>query len=269
MNCDEIRERLSSYMDQMLEESQIKDVEAHLAACPACKKEYEEIKEILGLFSQVEVVPVPESFEFRLKKALKEESRNILDAAVIGKAEKKRRKFGMITSIAAVFAVGVISFALFDDVLGILPEKLKEQDQSGVEQTEINVDSAQNLDLNNEKSAAPAAEEEPSAKLEDSQPAPYGSSSVSGAQRNAAPEAAGSDVERNTASVEYYTDLIEEKLEDFDYQILDSACTQAGEWQFRIFIFRGKDGNTYNEEILIIGKDGGIEAVSSNEVMNL
>jgi len=76
-------------------------------------------------------------------------------------------------------------------------------------------------------------------------------------------------VERNAAAVQYYNNLIEEKLKGFDYQVLDSSYANTGEWQFKIFIFRGKDGNTYNEEILIIGKDGEIEVICSNEFMGL
>jgi hypothetical protein len=76
-------------------------------------------------------------------------------------------------------------------------------------------------------------------------------------------------VERNAAAVQFYNNLIEERLKGFDYQVLGSSYTQTGEWQFRIFIFRGKDGNTYNEEIRIIGKDGKIETICSNDFMGL
>jgi hypothetical protein len=76
-------------------------------------------------------------------------------------------------------------------------------------------------------------------------------------------------VERNAAAVQFYNKLIEEKLKDFDYQVLSSGYTQSGEWQFRIFIFRGKDGNTYNEEITIIGKEGEIKVICSDEFLGL
>ena len=41
MKCSEIRELLSLYIDNMLEESLIDEVAAHIAACPECKREYE------------------------------------------------------------------------------------------------------------------------------------------------------------------------------------------------------------------------------------
>jgi hypothetical protein len=70
-------------------------------------------------------------------------------------------------------------------------------------------------------------------------------------------------------SEEYYASLLEEKLKDFDYQLLSKEYTEDGEWLFRVFIFYGKDGNTYNEEITIKGKGGKLEAVDSGEWMGL
>lgn len=57
----------------MLDEDQVKEVEEHLSTCDSCRKELDEMKEILGLGNQAEMVPIPEAFNFRLKKALKEE----------------------------------------------------------------------------------------------------------------------------------------------------------------------------------------------------
>lgn len=78
-----------------------------------------------------------------------------------------------------------------------------------------------------------------------------------------------SGIERNAAAVKLYLGLIETKLEGFDYQVLNSCYVQTGQWEFAVFIFRGKDGNTYNEEIRIIGKDGKIEIICSNEITGL
>ena len=115
MKCNVIRELLSLYIDQMLDEGQVKDVEEHLSACNACRNEYNELKEMHELLGQVEMIPVPDALSFRLKKALKEEKQ---------KPSKKKSQWRMITSVAAVFAVGVLSFGLYHDFLGILPDKL-------------------------------------------------------------------------------------------------------------------------------------------------
>ena len=353
MNCNKIRDLLSLYIDQMLDEDQVKEVDEHLSTCDSCRKELDEMKEILGLLNQAEMVPVPEAFNFRLKKALKEEKQNMIDSGILEKPSKKNQRLRMITSIAAVFAVGVISFGLYHDVLNLLPDKLNGVEQAEIQETEAmpeeqpseyklksdelakddsvmmkselnglsqdefvgngaeeeyssrnsiaNSDSNANADSNiNSDSAALADESAPSsdtaaeetygiaaAPNEDGgQPSAgaagseealttdvsdnYGTSVT----KKASPEECSrsltsSGVERNTAAVQYYNNLIEERLDGFDYQVLSSSYAQTGQWKFKIFIFRGKDGNTYNEEILIIGKDGEIEVIYSNEFMGL
>jgi len=344
MKCNEIRELLSLYIDQMLDESQLKEIEEHLSVCETCRKEYNELKEMLGLLGQTEMIPVPDAFNFRLKKALKEEKQNMTDAGIIGKPLKKKSQWRILTSVAAVFAVGVLSFGLYRDVLGILPDKLNGGDQTGTAQTEEpyiaesndpasdeNISSDGSIVMKNQsddlqpvvKEAERADSDEmlnysarSGESIADFDAAPmtaygladgaesdtgdkYGTAADTVTEQEAADgsaESAGSagfdgevrmksslapsseecsrslaasGVERNAAAVQYYNNLMEEKLKGFDYQVLDSGYTKTGEWQFRIFIFRGKDGNTYNEEILIIGKDGEIEIICSNEFMGL
>lgn len=336
MKCNEINELLSLYIDQMLEESQGKEIEEHLAVCDACRKEYNELKELHDLLGHAEMIPVPDAFQFRLKKALKEEKQSMIDSGIIEKPLKKKSKWRVITSVAAVFAVGVLSFGLYRDVLGILPDKLNGGDQIGAAQTEepyhaesnnptsnAIVSSDGSILMKSQISDLPPAETandlgdsdemrsfsaESSAVPDEAPMTTYGL--ADGAEPNAGDEyeaatdtmteqdaAAGSagfdedvqmesklalpssqecsrsldasGVERNAAAVQYYDNLMEERLKGFDYQVLNFSFMKTGEWQFRIFIFRGKDGNTYNEEILIIGKDGEIEIICSNEFMGL
>lgn len=336
MKCNEIRELLSLYIDGMLEEDQLKIVEEHLTACEACRNEYNEMKEMLDLLGQADMVPVPDAFEFRLKKALKEEKQKMIESGTLGKPSNKKSQWRIITSVAAVFAVGVLSFGLYHDVLDIVPDQLNGTEQSDLAQAEKDGDSAKSEIYSFESGdngPAPCDSGDDSVSMKQQPSAPdYAADSsnadasgtddeeikmfIYGAADGAAPEStepgsrkenegasnateqnsaydmAGSSeeilrsklkptgedcsrsltaagVERNAAAIQYYDNLIQEKLKDFDYQILESCYTQTGEWQFRIFIFRGKDGNTYNEEIRIIGKDGEITIVQANEFMRL
>ena len=97
-------------------------------------------------------------------------------------------------------------------------------------------------------------------------------SSVKSMESNTAEAAAGvvppPGAERNSAAVGFYSTLIAERLKEFDYQITESKYVN-GDWHFSVFIFHGKDGNTYNEDIMIIGRDGGIELCYTNEFMGL
>lgn len=351
MKCTEIKELLSLYIDGMLDEGERQELEAHLSACPDCRKEYEELAEMVALLGQAGTVPVPDVFHFRLKKALKEETQNMIDAGIISRPSKKKHQWRIITSIAAVFAVGILSFGLYHDVLGNLPgtgggeqagaeQAIEAYDMTGRGLTEAAKDKAEAVDRNSTSDGsvvmkgqtsdlAPLAKTFDSAASDETQnsnatnrtmtaatPADdsaqaetYGAASGSepsgdtgsAAADNvtesqalndanglaqeipmfskAAPAPAPEEecsrsltsagVERNAAAVQFYNKLIEEKLKDFDYQVLSSGYTQSGEWQFRIFIFRGKDGNTYNEEITIIGKEGEIKVICSDEFLGL
>jgi hypothetical protein len=331
MKCIEISELLSLYIDNMLDENQVREVEEHLSSCDACRSEYNELKETVELLGQAEMIPVPDEFSFRLKKALKEEKQKMIDEGLIVKQPKKKNQWRIITSIAAVFAVCAISYSLYDNVMGTLPFFKNGADQAGpasateevnkkvADMREAESDSYSGSALDDESSdgsvvmkdqtenaQSPGGEEE-SAQYEIA--ADMGGAQTYGAaagsepyegERSAGgiePEAAadtdgssgefafkssmassqdecsrsltGSGLERNSAAVQFYNMQIEEKLSGFDYQILETVYSQTGEWQFRVFIFRGKDGNTYNEEIMIIGKDGKIQTICSNDFMGL
>lgn len=341
MKCNQINELLSLYIDRMLDDSQGKEVEEHLASCDSCRKEYNELKEILELLGQAEMVPVPDAFRFRLKTALREEKQNMIDSGIITRTSKKNR-WRIITSIAAVFAVGVISLSLYNDVLGVLPDRLNGGEQAGVSETmkrdkaiddiaEGAVDSAgmmnadgddtivmkartsdlqsdamdsysavdsdaQNYGVDSANEIAPKSESsdqmtaygladgsepaEPWRTADSAEPeVEFKQNTIVGNDTgNCKPGFSFDDcsrsltstgVERNAAAVQFYNNLIEDKLKDFDYQVLDSCYAQTGEWHFRIFIFRGKDGNTYNEEILVVGKDGEIKIICSNKLTGL
>ncbi len=321
MKCNEISELLSLYIDQMLDETKKKAVEGHLLTCNSCKKEYDNIKEMTELLNQVEPVSVPASFEYRMKKALKEEKTASAGFGSKSGSSGKTRKLRLLTSAAAVFAVGIISFGLYQDVTGDWPNNLTGTEQSSEqvspEQSQadlFDIDTKESDAYNNEAAAGnkkkesitddeaimysgtseesdtsfnqstdvispssvPVEPEMSVCKMSDSrapEEAPAADSSkqlmMESSLIDCSRSLTSSGVERNVAAVQYYTGLIEEELADFEYQILESGFIQAGEWEFKVLIFRGKDGYAFNEEILIIGKDGEIEIICNNEFMGL
>ena len=70
MKCSEIRELLSLYIDNMLEESLIDEVAAHIAACPECKSEYEELIAMTRMLKELPETKLPSDFDRRLHEAL-------------------------------------------------------------------------------------------------------------------------------------------------------------------------------------------------------
>ena len=372
MECNEIRELLSLYIDQMLDDDEQKEVEKHLSVCEACNQEYLDLNEIHLLLSGMDPVPVPEAFELRLKQALQEEKKRTSGYGAPIKSLFASKRYRMLASVAAVFAVGVLTLGVYQDVLGDFADRLGFIDRDGIEHVaprdveadlygasnnEAGSDDSMNnpldqledqqkqdqVQMNNEsqeqemklyqaqidsdgsasssqknvplkKEAAgltapevasdygAAADGAPSFTTENSDSdgaagaAPAGGSDTVGlenirekelsfgslarddARAKSKADLSGdscsrsltsSGVERNTAAVHFYMGLIEARLEGFDYQVLESGYAPTGEWNFRIFIFRGKDGNTYNEEIRVIGKDGKIKIICSNEITGL
>jgi len=64
MQCHNIYEMLSPYIDGMLESSQVVQVEEHLAACAECRLEYEKLRTAVELVRGLpEVLPPPEFHE--------------------------------------------------------------------------------------------------------------------------------------------------------------------------------------------------------------
>lgn len=61
MNCQEIREKLSAYLDNELEAHEKECVAGHLANCTACQAEMEELQKIVEQLSSLEeIIPPPE-----------------------------------------------------------------------------------------------------------------------------------------------------------------------------------------------------------------
>lgn len=321
MKCNEIRELLSPYIDHMLELNQMKILEEHLSTCDSCKKEYNELIEILSLLGQLKDVVIPDSFAFRLKNSLIEEKRDSIDSGAIRlQTRKKHSKWRILSSIAAIFTVGILSFGMYHDILGIVPDKLNGSDQAESIQMESDSaleDAAMLNDSANKEEAydlrvSSIKEVEDASILQEtnnytgamidedgSAPEPemaaYGVSDSGFSDDKVKTESIEDrgfiskqvnqfnveelnkyrmimpiqEVESNSAAIKYYNNLIQEKLRDFDYEIIDYTYSLTGEWHFKIFIYKNKDGNTYNQEVLIIGRNGAIEVLNSNEIMGL
>ncbi len=352
MSCIDIREVLSLYLDHMLDESQMKEIEAHLAVCDACRIEYEALKEVVLLLSDLEVIPVPDGFQARMKAALEEEKTKKQNKKfVLLFRNKSYRKLAM--SIAAVFFVGIVSYTahvngvIFNqigdaaneqstivseestDISEDVLKKIVGESNSGTEEEYIDEESNDSFaDLmmdDQEETKDLDFYGTTNSSSQDSDEVSYGARTVapsmieadnggySGDSTNDDAESDGSSdsciiaslhgtessidsnsaslnefcnnqrkvtgdcsrslgivsVERNAAAIMLYTDLIKEKLDGFDYQIIESQYLSTGEWQFSILILRDKSSITYNKEIIAIGKNGDVTFQCTEESMGL
>lgn len=70
MQCRDICEMLSPYIDGMLESSQAVQVEEHLAACAACRLEYDDLRAAVEFVRELPEVELPREFHDELRQKL-------------------------------------------------------------------------------------------------------------------------------------------------------------------------------------------------------
>ncbi|SDZ32331.1 Putative zinc-finger [Proteiniborus ethanoligenes] len=107
MNCNDFIGNVSLYIDDELSKIENKEFELHILKCNNCRREYEEMINIIKNVREQEQVELPDNYKFELRRKLKEAAK-----------EDKKPSWKVITSIAASLIVMIISF-------GMLRENLK------------------------------------------------------------------------------------------------------------------------------------------------
>ena len=72
MNCDQAQAQLSDYLDHTLDSAIIKDLEEHLASCPRCGAEAEQLADCLRQVASLETVDPPLGFSERVMARVRE-----------------------------------------------------------------------------------------------------------------------------------------------------------------------------------------------------
>lgn len=109
-----IRDNLSLYMDNELDEEEKKLVEEHLKSCPECKKELEDYKKIQDMLRQMPDEELPEGYCKRLHNLLKAETNATSKSAdkeqsnVVNIPKKNKFRWVKYGSLAAALALIVI-----------------------------------------------------------------------------------------------------------------------------------------------------------------
>ena len=110
MNCDYIQNHLIPYIDGNLSEPQKKVVEMHLEACRFCRKDLEELKQVLSGIEKIPEHKPDDKLKDNFYTMLKQEKKQI-DNASWYKIDKyifanNRRTIGFAAAIAAMFLLG-------------------------------------------------------------------------------------------------------------------------------------------------------------------
>lgn len=114
MNCDEIRELLSLYIDNNLDQEQMIEIEKHLLVCDACKNEFDGIVLVINAMKNLPEVEIPTHFDSELRENLK-------IVAEGNRKKVKQNKWIRYSSIAALFIVGIFSIAMYNNINGVDP----------------------------------------------------------------------------------------------------------------------------------------------------
>lgn len=121
MNCNKIRKTLSLYIDDMLEQDQANRVRDHLDSCSCCRQEYEQLKEIVHCLQTLPSPPLPEFYQEKIRGVVERE-REEKEEFVPQRRFFASKRWKVLASAAAVFIVGIFSFAYDQEVTRTLPD---------------------------------------------------------------------------------------------------------------------------------------------------
>lgn len=148
MKCEEVRENISLYKDQMLSEEKMKKIDKHLDNCKTCMQEYKILKDILSEISSLENKELPNSFHDNLMKKI--EKGGI-------KKEKRKLTFVKFTKIVSPLMVASILIAVWYSGIGlndVEPKKVFDEKKpvnrmlKAVPESQVSkVDSAKNIKM--------------------------------------------------------------------------------------------------------------------------
>lgn len=127
MQCHDICELLSAYIDGMLDSSQAVRVEEHIESCTVCKLEYEDLMTAVSLVRELPEIAPPPEFHSRLRQkllSLPAPADTSFKTGLLSKLVRGKR-FGTLAAAAVIFlTVGVTALwyssnngAILDPVL--------------------------------------------------------------------------------------------------------------------------------------------------------
>lgn len=101
MKCEQIKNLLSPYVDDMVDNKDKALIDAHIAACPKCRQQVEDYRHIANMMRGLESPSVPDNFSDELNRRIRDEQNKILDSYPL----KTPKKSGWAAAVLAVFAL--------------------------------------------------------------------------------------------------------------------------------------------------------------------
>ncbi len=119
-DCEKYREKISSYIDGMLGETEKQELEEHLKSCRDCARELREIQELVDVCRQMEALEPPDNLTGMIMHSVRKESRKA--GFMHGFLKRFNPKIVSVAAVAlllvAVAASGLLSEIGFDMYMG-------------------------------------------------------------------------------------------------------------------------------------------------------
>jgi len=120
VRCEEVWREISNYLDGQVDHALRDAMEAHIAGCSKCKSVLEGTRNVVGLYSDDRMYPIPLGFSSRLRARLEEEI-----------SPRRGGAWGwMVAFAAAALAVG--TFAVGNSSAFLKPPLRSEHAQPGI-----------------------------------------------------------------------------------------------------------------------------------------
>ncbi|NLB88243.1 MAG: hypothetical protein GX790_03325, partial [Syntrophomonadaceae bacterium] len=136
MRCEQIRELLSPYIDQMTDEKENKLINAHLANCEECRRKLDYLKFICGTLGSLEHPQVPARFKEDFHKRLLEEKTSLF----VAKEVKRPKRSGWIAAGVAGLAIAVGVYASSILPLGDLVASFQDKNEEKQDKPKIAIE---------------------------------------------------------------------------------------------------------------------------------
>ena len=115
MNCQEVRENLSAYLDGELDKQKSSNMAAHLLACTHCRRECEQLQMVNALWQQLPEIEPPPEFISGLNKRLAVTTAGTHKLPIWHRAKRvAQQPWYKFAAVAAVFGMAIGITALWD-----------------------------------------------------------------------------------------------------------------------------------------------------------
>ncbi|MDD2509883.1 MAG: zf-HC2 domain-containing protein [Syntrophomonas sp.] len=163
MKCEQARELLSPYIDEMTSEKETEALEAHLAQCANCRKELDDYRCLCGTMQRMESPIPPEDFAAVVQKRLQENKNKIFSARTIDRPKQTGWIAAVLAGVALAAGIYASSYLCVGDFLVSWQDK-KDQKKPRIAIEDI-IQRFQNWNQEEDNAMSETAEPEPEAKI--------------------------------------------------------------------------------------------------------